>query len=142
MAGYFTKLVGNVYDGSYRASQAMPNGIFVEYSAGVISPCGAAKDTVMRVKDKTSLWGQRALVLDVVSIGNDEVYLLENEWDVNEDEIYDTSRYVCAVGQQVKIKRPLPGEQLIITVDNVLYAQLSVGDMVKVAAGGSVEQVI
>ncbi len=66
------------------------------------------------------------------------MFLVENEWDVRDNEDYDTAKYTCKVGDYVKMHRPLVGEQLIVTVDDTLYAAIAVGDTVKPAAGGTV----
>lgn len=62
MAGYFRKLNGHVYNGEYTAAEAMQNGVYAEIAAGGVKKTTAAKDTILRVADKTVLWGMDALV--------------------------------------------------------------------------------
>ena len=112
MAGYMTKLNGYVYNGAFVAGEKLQNGQFAEIADGAVVACKGAKDTVLRVAEKTSLWGMDALVLDVVSCGEDEVFFVENEWDIN--------------------------DQLIMTVENGVYAGVNVGDLVTPAAAGTV----
>ena len=76
--------------------------------------------------------------MDVVSVGEDEVFFVENEWDIRDNEDYDTAKYACKVGDFVKMHRPLVGEQLIATVGSTLFAALAVGDKVTPAADGTV----
>lgn len=139
MAGYMKKLQGYVYDGAHTAAVAMENGVFVEITTGGVKPVAEAKTgMVMRVAEKTTLWGMDAVVLDVVNHGDDEVFFLENEWDINDGEAYDTAKYTCKAGQYARMHRCLDGEQLIMTVANEVYAALAVGDQVTIAANGTV----
>ena len=141
MAGYVTKLMGHVYNGDHMAAEALINGVFAEITADGIKMVTAAKDTVMRVQEKTDLWGLPALRLDVVSAGVDEVFFTENEWEVDDNEEWDESRYTLPVGKYVRMKRLLPGEQVIMSVDETLYAALEIGAAVQPAAGGTVAAV-
>ena len=138
MAGYVTKLVGHVYDGANLSGEALVNGVFAEITANGVKKVTAAKDTLMRVEEKTELWGLPALVLNVTGVGTDEVYFVENEWDINDSEAYDETAYTLPSGKYVRMKRLVPGEQVIMSVDSTLYAALSVGDTVKPASGGTV----
>lgn len=146
MAGYMRKLNGYVYDGAHTAKVAMANGIFAglvknnttnEYE---VQPIAEAGDMELRVEEKTTLWGQPALVLNVVVPGTKEHYFVENEWDVNEMETYDEANYTCKVGDYVRMHRPVINDQLIMTVGDTLYGTLAVGDVVKPAVGGTVAQ--
>jgi len=130
MAGYVTKLVGHVYDGANLSGEALINGVFAEITA--------AKDTLLRVEEKTELWGLPAVVLNVTGVGTDEVYFVENEWEVNENAEWNEADYTLPTGKYVRMKRLVPGEQVIMSVDGTLYAALSVGDTVKPASGGTV----
>lgn len=138
MAGYMTKLQGRVYDGSNLSAEKLQNGVFAEITADGVKAITAAKDTVLRVAEKTTLWGMPAVVLDVVSVGADEVFFVENEWDVALDAEYDTAAYELPVGKFVRMHRPLPGDQLIMTVEEALYGTLNVADKVKPAAEGTI----
>jgi len=138
MAGYVTKLVGHVYDGANLSGETLVNGVFAEITANGVKKVTAAKDTLMRVEEKTELWGLPALVLNVTGVGTDEVYFVENEWDINDSEEYDETAYTLPSGKYVRMKRLVPGEQVIMSVDSTLYAALSVGDTVKPASGGTV----
>lgn len=138
MAGYFRKLNGHVYNGEFEAGEKLENGVFVEIVSGVVKKTSGVKDTILRIADKTTLWGMDAIVLDVVSVGADEVFFTENEWDINDNEDYDTAKYSVKVGTLVKMRRPTVGDQVIMTVDGTLFGTLAVGDSVKPAADGTV----
>lgn len=101
----------------------------------------AAKDTKLRVDEKTELWGQPAVVLNVTGVGSDDVYFVENEWEIDENAEWNEANYTLPTGKYVRMKRLLPGEQVIMTVDSTLYAALSVGDAVQPAAGGTIAKV-
>lgn len=140
MAGYMKKLNGHVYDGAHYAAEELANGVFAEIDAqNKVAKTTANKDMQLRVVEKTTLWTMPAVILDVVKEGTDEVYFVENEWEVYEDAgEYNTAEYTVKADHAVKMHRPLVGEQLIMTVDSVLYAALTEGAMVKPAAGGTV----
>ena len=57
MAGYVTKLVGHVYDGANLSAEALINGVFAEITATGVKKITAAKDTLLRVEEKTEPWG-------------------------------------------------------------------------------------
>lgn len=61
MAGYVTKLMGHVYDGANLSAEALPNGVFAEITSTGVKKAAAAKDTLLRVEEKTELWGNPAL---------------------------------------------------------------------------------
>ena len=112
--------------------------MFAEITASGVKKVTAAKDTLLRVEEKTELWGLPAVVLNVTGVGTDEVYFVENEWDINDSQEYDETDYTLPTGKYVRMKRLVPGEQVIMSVDGTLYAALSVGDTVKPASGGTV----
>lgn len=60
MAGYMKKLNGHVYDGANIAAEALENGVFTEITADGVKKITATKDTVLRVVEKTTLWGMEA----------------------------------------------------------------------------------
>lgn len=138
MAGYVTKLAGHIYDGANSAGEALTNGVFAEMTASGVKKVTAAKDTLLRVEEKTELWGNPALRLNVTGVGSDEVYFVENEWEVDENAEWNEADYTLPSGKLVRMKRLLPGEQVIMTVDSTLYSGLNVGDTVQPAAGGTV----
>lgn len=138
MAGYMTKLQGRVYDGSHLAAEELQNGMFAEITADGVKATAAAKDTVLRVAEKTALWGKEALVLDVASTGADEVFLVENEFDNAADANYDNAAYVIAKGEFVRMHRLLPGDQLIVNVGTDVYAAATIGATMAPAAKGAV----
>ena len=78
MAGYVTKLMGHVYDGANLSGEALINGVFAEIASGGVKKTTAARDTLLRVEEKTELWGSPALRLNVTGAGTDEVYFVEN----------------------------------------------------------------
>lgn len=140
MAGYMTKLQGYVYDGAHLAAENLENGVFAEITADGVKKIAAAGDATFRVapEGKTTLWGMNALILDVVNPGTKEMFLVENEWDINDNEEYDTSKYMLKAGKYVRMHRPLAGEQFITTVADDVYAAVAEGDAMVTAANGTV----
>ena len=138
MAGYMTKLNGYVYNGAFTAGEELQNGMFAEIADNAVVATKGAKDTVLRIVEKTALWGMNAVILDVVSVGEDEVFLVENEWDINDAEEYNTAKYAAKQGAYVKMHRPVVNDQMIVTVGDDLYATLNVGELVTPAAAGTI----
>lgn len=68
----------------------------------------------------------------------DEVYFVENEWEVDENAEWNEADYTLPSGKYVRMKRLLPGEQVIMSVASDLFASLALGDSVQPAAGGTV----
>ena len=138
MAGYVTKLVGHVYDGANLSGEALINGVFAEITTDGVKKITAAKDTLLRVEEKTELWGNPAVRLNVTGVGTDEVYFVENEWEVDDNAEWNEADYTLPTGKYVRMKRLVPGEQVIMSVDSTLFAALAVGDTVQPAADGTV----
>lgn len=139
MAGYMTRLVGSdgIYEGDYKAYEALANGLFVTLDSGVVKKLGAAGDIVMRVVAKEDLWGKKAVRLDVQDPGAGTIYFTENVNPGDKSEYDDIDGEVPA-GAFVRMHKPLTGEQLIMSVADATYSALSVGDLAKPASGGSI----
>lgn len=138
MAGMFTRLNGYVYDGTHVAAEALQNGQFVEIGENGVAKIAAAGDAEMRVAEQTEFYGEPAVVLEVISEGTKEIYMVENVIDENEDGDYNYATYQIAAGDFVRMKRPLAGEQLVMTVAESALSTLVAGAIVTPAAGGSV----
>ena len=63
---------------------------------------------------------------------------MENEWEVDENAEWNEADYTLDAGKYVRMKRLLPGEQVLMSVENSLYTTLAVGDAVQPATGGTV----
>jgi len=74
----------------------------------------------------------------VTGVGTDEVYFVENEWEVDENAEWNEADYTLPTGKYVRMKRLVPGEQVIMTVENTLFSTLAEGDTVQPASGGTV----
>lgn len=140
MAGYMTKLVGSdgIYDGSYKAGEALTNGIFVNIAAdGTVKKLTGAGSIEMRVREKTTLWGLPAVILDVVVEGDGTAYFVE-QVNPGVHEEYDDINNVIKIGEFVRMHKPLLGEQLIMSVTSTVLGTLTEGDTAKPAAGGTI----
>lgn len=141
MFGYFTKHNGYVYDGAHTAGEILHNGDLVEITEGGVKKIAAKGDAVLRVAPDgkvSSYWGKPALMLDVVSDGTKEYFLVENEWDVNDSEVYNTSEYAVKVGEYVRMRRPVVGDQILIDVSEDIFNAAAVGKTYNPNAGGSI----
>ena len=140
MAGYMTRLNGYVYDGHHVANEALTNGLFVELNAnGKVAKIAAAKTGLkMVVAEKTSIFGLPAVRLNVIANGDGGVYFVENEWDINDNGVYNEAEYTLPAGGYVKMHMPVVNDQLLVSVNDTLFAALAVGDTVNPAAGGTI----
>lgn len=141
MFGYFTKHDGYVYDGAHLAAETLHNGDFVEITAEGVKKIAAKGDAVLCVAPDgklTAYWGKPALVLDVVSAGTKEYFMVENEWDVTDGTEYDTSNYEVKKGELVRMRRPVIGDQVIVEVTTDILNAAEVGKTYNPNAGGSV----
>lgn len=140
MAGYMTKVVGSdgIYDGSYKAGEVLTNGIFVNIAAdGTVKKLTAAGDIEMKVREKTTLWGLPAVVLDVVVEGSGLTYFVEQVNPGTREEYNDVEPEI-KIGEFVRMHKPLLGEQLIMSVTTTVLGTLTEGDTAKPAAGGTI----
>lgn len=134
MAGYFKKLNGYVYEGTYLASEPLANGLFAVIDAtGKVKKNDDAKDLRLRVTEVTSLFGLRAVEATVVEAGADEVYFVENEWDIDDNDEYNEALYTNKVDEPVRMRRPTIGDKVIFTT---LVG--AVGNTIGPVAGGLV----
>lgn len=142
MAGYMRKLNGYVYEGSFAAGEELANGVFVELvevdGALVVKKLTDAKGPTMMVKEITTLWNEPAVVATVVDAGTDNVYFVENEWEIDDSTSYDESKYTVKAGKLVKMHAPVKNDELIMTVAEELQETLEVGALVQPAAGGTI----
>lgn len=139
MAGYMTKLVGSdgIYDGSYKAGEALTNGIFVNINNGTVKKLTGAGSIEMLVREKTTLWGLPAVVLDVIVEGDGTAFFVE-QVNPGTHEEYDDVNNVIKIGEFVRMHKPLLGEQLIMSVTSEVLATLTEGDTAKPASGGTI----
>ena len=139
MAGYFRRAEAWNYDGANKSGEELSNGLFVEITANGVKKIAAAGDAEFRVKEKTSLWGLPALVLVCVNAGTKEIYFTENEIENYGDKgDFNDAEYVIPADHYVKMRRPNINDELIMSVDDTLFAAVNEGDTVSPAAGGFV----
>lgn len=139
MAGYFQRHDGHVYEGAYKAGEALTSGLFVEITANGVKKITAAGDAEFRVEEKTTLWGMPALRLVCVIPGDDEIYFTELETeDYGDKGDFNDAEFSIPTGHYVKMRRPVINDMLIMSVDSTTYAALAVGNTVLPASGGGV----
>lgn len=138
MAGYF-RTGNHIYNGRHLMGADIERGTFVNIDAdGLIQVADADETLVMRVEEKTELWGREAVALEVVACGDNAVYLLANDSEIDNTCVFDERYYVVKKDTFGSIKRPLIGEELVITVESDLYNTLVEGDLVTVADNGTI----
>ena len=135
MAGYFSKLMGGVYEGSYVASADIKNGVFAVLSSGKVAASAADTNVELRMKEKTNIGELNAVRFEVVKAGG-EVYMTENLFTRDENLAYDDTDYTIKAGELVRMKRLVPGDELVISVTSEIFAAFAVNDVYNVAANG------
>lgn len=141
MTGYFTE--PHKYEGAYEAGEQLYNGQFVELvtanSATTVKKLTSkASGVIMRVEEKTELFGNPAVRVLVLDGGAAGVYMAENEFDVGGDANYDTSDYSVAAGELVKMGLVARGDKMIFNVTSEVAATLAVGDSVSPTSAGTI----
>lgn len=119
MAGYMTALQGYVYEGELvnGESQAIANGMLVapKMVSGELKMGLPAKDanTKLLCKEVTTIYdGMPAYRFIVTALGN-KTYFVENGFEVNSDEVYDTTLYETASGKYLRAHPLLVGEEFV-----------------------------
>lgn len=136
MAGYFTKLNGRVYEGQYPAAVDLENGTFVVINASNKVAKSAANTNIELVcQEKTDLWGMPALRLRCQK-EDGTVYMVEGDPYVYETETFDDRHHIVKADDLVKMRAPHISDEIILAVDDTLYAAAAVGDVYNVAANG------
>lgn len=140
MAGYMTRLQGYDYEGELKAAEntAFQSGMFVTVKDGEVAALTAAADTVLRVHKATTLWGLPAVEAVVVSVGDDEVYFVEQVADYSQTNSYDETTEVIKAGDYVRMHRLLPGDTAIFSIDESQVATLVAGATIQPVADGKV----
>ena len=139
MAGYFRKAEEWNYEGAYKAGAALTNGLFVYIDgANGVKPIAEAGDSEFRVEEKTTLYGEPAVVLVCTKVGAKLHYITENEFEDYGDKEFNTATYQIPVGHYVKMRRPNINDEIVINVTSAVAATLTVGDIALPASGGSI----
>lgn len=141
MTGYFTE--PHKYEGAYVAGEELKNGLFVELvtangATTVKKLISKASGVIMRVEEKTELFGNPAVRVLVLDGGATGVYMTENEFDVGGDANYDTSDYSVAADELVKMGLVARGDKMIFNVTSEVAATLAVGDSVSPTSAGTI----
>lgn len=135
MAGYFSKLMGDVYEGSYVATADIKNGVFAVISSGKVAASAADSSVELRMKEKTNIGELNAIRFEVVKAGS-EVFMTENLFTRDENLAYDDTDYTVKAGELVRMKRLVPGDELVISVTSEIFAAFAVNDVYNIAANG------
>ena len=139
MAGYFRKAEEWNYEGAFKAGATLTNGLFVYIDgANGVKPIAEAGDSEFRVDEKTTLYGNPAVVLTCTKVGEKLHYITENEFEDYGDKEFNTATYSIPTGHYVKMRRANVNDQVIINVTSEVAATLTVGDIAKPASGGSI----
>lgn len=112
MAGFLALAVSDTYIGTYRSTEEVQNGAFVEL-------------------DHTAKTGSLA------TAGATDVYFVANELDYIEEDALDTIDFRVNKDEFLRAHKPQAGEILVTTV---IADGLVEGDKVTIGAGGTVEK--
>ena len=136
MAGFFTKNNGYVYNGEDMAVAAadLASGLFVEIAEGKVKLATAtpAEGYEFKVVELTAYNQQPAVRVDVLKIGDEEVFMTEIAGTTN-DGVSVFDEIVAKKDSPVRKRRPMPGDQILVNVASL--ASLNVGDKMTIEAG-------
>lgn len=136
MAGYMTKMFGNVYEGELTngAAAAVENGVLMVMGSDGKTLVLPEADTTSKfvAKEKTTLYDGIPAVRFVAQQLDKVYYLVENNFDINTSEAYDTTKYVTAKGKYLRAHPVLVGEELCVTTtanvtEGTTYGVLATG---------------
>ena len=121
MAGYMTKLQGYVYEGELvnGAASAVANGVLMLPATStnigkLVLPASADTTSKFLCKEVTEIYGLTAYRFVVEKL-NANYYLIENGYEVNDSEEYNTTTYTTAVGKYLRAHPLLVGEEFVTT---------------------------
>lgn len=138
MAGFAIALNGHVYEGEYQAGEELANGLFAYINAGKVYKLAATKDTYLRITKKYRRFGLYWLEAVVTDAQDDEVYFVENEWDINDTAAFNETTFACAADDYVRMRRLGIGDRIAFSVTADQYAAQKIGNVTQAAAGGLV----
>lgn len=136
MAGYVTKSGNYIYD-SYAAGENLKNGQLVKVDENNEFVTATTGDVGFRIEEHTEIGGVAAVVASVV-MGNhegNEVYFVENAWDVNEGAAYDEAEYEVKSGQLCRAHKLVAGDWVISTMATGFALEEQVGVILCVEDG-------
>lgn len=132
MAGYMTKLTNYVFEGEYVNGDtvAIENGSIVTINGGVMK-LATASGAAFLCKEATTIYdGVPAYRFQVVK-PVENLFLVQNETDVNTSCAYDTRTYAVKVGDFVKAHPLQMGDEFVVTTTKNVAKNTAYG----VAAG-------
>lgn len=132
MAGYMTILKSNVYDGSFvnGADAPVENGTLMMLdSTGtkLVLPTAADKTTKFLCKEVTTLYDGMTAYDLMLTDCTKLYFLVENQFDINDSEAYDTTKYAAPVGELLRAHPIEIGETMRVTSSETLTAGTSYG---------------
>jgi hypothetical protein len=138
MAGFAVALNGHVYEGEYQASEALTNGMFAYITGGKVAKLAGTKDTYLRIVRKFQQWGLYWLEAIVTDSQDDEIYFVENEWDITDTAAFNEETFACAANDYVRMRRLAVGDHVAFSVTAAQYARQKVGNVTQPGANGLV----
>lgn len=141
MAGYMTKLIGNVYEGELvnGAANAVPNGILMVQgtgdSAGALVLPATDSSSKFVCKEVGSIYDGVPAYRFIADKLAKRYYFIENGFDINDSLPYDKRTYTTAVDAYLRAHPMQVGEEFWTT--QVTGVSVDVGSVCTVAADGS-----
>lgn len=122
MAGYMTKLTGNVFEGELRNGHtaAVENGVLMvpgtgENAGKLVFPTAADTTTTLLLKETCEIYDGMKAYRFIVTNLNAPYYFVENQFDINDNEAYDKTAYVTAAGALLRAHPLHLGDEFVTT---------------------------
>lgn len=124
MAGYMTKMHGNIYEGELTNGAAAPvaNGTLMVLGTDGKTLVLPAADTTTKLvaKEKTTIYDGIPAVRFIVNKLNANYYFVENGFEYNDCEAFDTTTYTTAVGKFLRAHPLAVGDEFVVATDKTV----------------------
>lgn len=131
MAGYMTKMYGNIYEGEFRNGAAAPvaNGTLMVLDASTMKLVLPTADTTSKFlcKEATTIYDGITAYRMIVEKLNARYYFVENVQEYNDATEYDLASYEVPVNAFVRAHPLEVNDEFLVTTDTALTAGTSYG---------------
>lgn len=131
MAGYMTKMYGNIYEGEFRngANAPVANGTLMVLDPSTMKLVLPSADSTSKFlcKEATTIYDGIPAFRMIVEKLNDRYYFVENLWEYNDAIEYNLAEYEVPVDAFLRAHPLEVNDEFLVTTDSTLAAGTSYG---------------
>jgi hypothetical protein len=131
MAGYMTKMYGNLYEGEFRNGAAAPvaNGTLMVLDTSTMKLVLPAADSTTKLicKEVTTIYDGIVAYRMIVDKLNKNYYFVENAQEYNDATEYDLAEYTVPVNGLLRAHPLQVNDEFLVTSEDTLTAGTSYG---------------